>query len=146
MSLYIKYCNKIDINILKNSDTSSLNNKTYSDIKTERTTNFNKYKKQNRIINLDIINNKLTNNNNISKLFYNKLKINSNKEKLKDKNQNYSSYVNEDKINLIKKNKIISTNKKISLSPFHKNNNKIIKSSEISIINFNSFLCLKQLI
>ena len=93
-----------------------LNNKTYSDIKTERTTNFNKYKKQNRIINLDIINNKLTNNNNISKLFYNKLKINSNKEKSKDKNQNYSSYVNEDKINLIKKNKIISTNKKINFN------------------------------
>ena len=137
--------NKIDINILKNSASSSLNNKTYSDIKTDRTNNYNKYKKQNRIINLDIINNKLTNNNNISKLFYNKLKINLNKEKSKDKIQNFSSYVNEDKINLIKKNKIQPTNKKISLSPFNKNNyNKYIDNNKVININFNNILKIKK--
>ena len=138
--------NKIDNSILKNSVTLSLKNKIISDIKNNKSKTNKEYKKPNKIINLNLIDNKLSiNNNKISKLFYNKLKLNSIKEKSKENNQNYSSYLKTETINLSNKNKNQSAHKNLSLSPFNKNNyNKTTDNNKIINININNILKIKK--
>ena len=138
--------NKIDNSILKNSVSLSLKNKIFPDIKKNKSKTNKEYKKPNKIINLNLIDNKLSiNNNKISKLFYNKLKINSIKEKSKENNQNYSAYIKTEKINYNNKNKNRSENKNISLSPFNKNNyNKTTDNNKIINININNILKIKK--
>ena len=139
--------NQIDNSILKNSVNLSLKNKIYSDVKNNKTKPNTKYQKPNKIINLNLINNKHSiNNNKISNLFYNKLKINSFKEKSKENNKNYSSYLNTEKIQLNKKNiNLPLAHKNLSLSPFNKNNyNKTTDNNKIINININNILRIKK--
>ena len=82
----------------------------------------------------------------MSNLFYNKLKINSFKEKSKENNKNYSSYLNTEKIQLNKKNiNLPSAHKNLSLSPFNKSNyNKTTDNNKIINININNILKIKK--
>ena len=138
--------NKIDNSILKNSVTLSLKNKFLTDIKNNKSKANKEYKKPNKIINLHLIDNKLTiNNNKISKLFYNKLKINSIKEKSKENNPNYSAYLKPEKTNYNNKHKNQSAYKNIFLSPFKKNSyNKTTDNNKIINININNILKIKK--
>ena len=68
--------NKVDSNILENPVTLYLKNKIHSVIKPNNSKLSNNTLKQRKIININLINKSISNNDNIAKLFYTKLKIN----------------------------------------------------------------------
>ena len=125
---------KLNKNINKNA--IYLTNKKNQEINNEKL-NYYKKNKQKKIININSINNKSSVNNNLSKLFFDKLKKISIKEQ---DNKTYSSYIKTEINDRNQKYKNISPNKILSLSPLHNNNNKTIAAKKIINININNIL------
>ena len=139
--------NKIDNKFLKNAITLSLKNKIHTNIKTNKSKFNNKNIKQNKILNINLIDKKISNNKKLSKFFYNKLKIKTINEKSNENNLNYISYIKTERMNSNenKKNQNPNRLKKLSLSPCNKNNyNKTPDNNKIINININNILKIKK--
>ena len=135
--------NKNNNNIPKKSGKSSLINKINLDIKNEKKRQKNKYGNKTKIFNLRKIDN--NNNNKISTLILNKFKKNTIKEKLKNNNINYTTYINTDRINSNRKITNSHADEILSLSPLNNiNNNRTTDNNKIINISIKKTLKIKK--